>query len=149
MQALSKSAECKRKLALKVWLFFLKINVWNSNILLHSSKNFFGSQSVFYFFFSECCFLQSLPEGKNFINIASKLILAWKESKECLKWYTGRENGKSSSLKCLGKTQYFLKRYTLGYSKVVKWKSFIHIQRNKFTKPPFLKAFWLGSQIFQ
>ena len=25
---------------------------------------------------------------------------------------------------------------------MVKWKSFIHIQRNKLTKPPYLKAFW-------
>ena len=52
----------------------------------------------------------------------------------------------------------FWKGYTPRILKMEKWKCFIHIQRNKFTKPPFLEAkkisrnfrfpiFFLGSKL--
>ena len=58
-------------------------------------------------------------------------------------------SGQNTKKNAQARHHIFLKGYTLGYLKMVKWQFFIHIQRNKFTKPPFLEAFWLGSQIFQ
>ena len=67
----------------------------------------------------------------------------------CHKAFTGLQNGKSSSRKCLGKTQYFLKRVYPRVFKNGKMKIFHTCQKNKFTKPPSLEAFWLGSQFIQ
>ena len=58
-------------------------------------------------------------------------------------------NGQNTKKIAPARHHIFWKGYTLGYLKKIKWKCFIPVKRNKFSKPPFMEAFWLGSQIFQ
>ena len=89
--------------------------------------------------FSESNLVQLLPKTNQkspniFINF-----------KKCQKFHTITvpQNGQNKKKIAKARHHIFLKGYNLGHLKMVKWKCFIHIQRNKFAKPPFLEIFWL------